>query len=142
MTLTRLKSLGQSLLISIALYPIVLVGVWGLLAAGVVAANLQVPTDSMPLIYGLVFAVLTVSLIDLLGVATVVLALISAANLIEYAQIVIPGREASPVDFIAGLGGVIFAAVLVVAARAFVQRAPKVPDSADGPTGQVQQPNQ
>ena len=71
MTLVRLKSICQSLLISIALYPIVLVGVWGLLATGIIAAHWHLPTDTMPLVYGLVFAVLTVSLIDLLGVATV-----------------------------------------------------------------------
>jgi len=93
----------KSLMIAVAIYPIVLVGVWGLVMIGVLAADAQMPTDSMPLVYGLVFATLTVSLIDILGVASVVMALISCANLIEYAQLVVPGREASVVDFIAGM---------------------------------------
>ncbi|MCG6901526.1 MAG: hypothetical protein LJE68_02490 [Rhodobacter sp.] len=117
-----LRNLAQSLLISAAIYPIVLVGVWLLVFLGVVAVDLQMPTDAMPLVYGLVFAVLTFALIDLLGVASVVMALISCANLIEYAQLVVPGRTASAVDFIAGLAGVIVAALLITAARALVQR--------------------
>lgn len=117
-----LKKLLQSLMISIAIYPIVLIGVWLLVLIGVVAADLHMPTDSMPLVYGLVFAGLTIALIDLLGVASVVMALISAANLIEYAQLLVPGRTASAVDFIAGLAGVIVAAVLVWAARSLLQR--------------------
>jgi len=116
----------QSLLISVAIYPIVLLGVWLLVLVGAVAADLHMPTDSMPLVYGLVFAGLTVALIDLLGVASVVMALISAANLIEYAQLLVPGRTASAVDFIAGLAGVIVAAVLVWAARSLIQRADPV----------------
>lgn len=112
----------KSLMIAVAIYPIVLVGVWGLVMIGVLAADAQMPTDSMPLVYGLVFATLTVSLIDILGVASVVMALISCANLIEYAQLVVPGREASVVDFIAGMSGVIVAAVLVWAARSLVER--------------------
>ena len=123
MRLDQLRKFFQSLIISVAIYPIVLVGVWLLVLIGVVAADLQMPTDSMPLVYGLVFAVLTFSLIDLLGVASVVMALISAANLIEYAQLVVPGRTASLVDFIAGLAGVLVAAVLVWAARTLLQRA-------------------
>ena len=122
MALPRLKELGRSLIISVALYPIVLVGVWALVTVGDFAANWHVPTDTKPLVYGLAFAVLTVCLIDLLGVASVVLALISVANLIEYAQIIVPGREPSPVDFVAGLAGVILAAILVVSARALVHR--------------------
>lgn len=124
MIVGRMTNLGRSILIAFALYPIVLVGVWGLFAAGLVAAHWHLPTDSMPLVYGLIFAVMTVMLIDLLGVATVVLALISIANLIEYAQFIIPGREPSAIDFVAGLAGVISAAILVVSARAFVQRLP------------------
>ncbi|MCP3969663.1 MAG: hypothetical protein GY717_04980 [Rhodobacteraceae bacterium] len=109
-------------MISIALYPIVLVGVWALVMIGAVAADLQVPTDTMPLVYGLVFAGLTVALIDLLGLGSVVLGLVSSANLIEYAQLVVPGRTASAVDFMAGLAGVLVGALLVWAARSLVQR--------------------
>ncbi len=122
MTLETLRNIVTSLMISAAIYPIVLLGVWCLVALGVVAADLQMPADYVPLVYGLVFAVLTVALIDLLGVASVVMALIASANLIEYAQLVIPGRSASPVDFVAGLAGVVIAAVLVWAARALVHR--------------------
>lgn len=123
MSLDQLRNIFQSLMISVAIYPIVLIGAWLLVWIGVVAADLEMPADSMPLVYGLVFAVLTLSLIDLLGVASVVMALISAANLIEYAQLLVPGRSASPVDFIAGLAGVLVAAVLVWAARSLVLRA-------------------
>ncbi|MDJ0826291.1 MAG: hypothetical protein QNJ16_12375 [Rhodobacter sp.] len=122
MNLDRLRSILQSLLISVAIYPVVLVGVWGLLALGTLATNMQMPTDTMPLVYGLVFAVLTVALIDILGVASVVLALVASANLIEYAQLLVPGRSASAVDFIASLAGVIIAALLVWVARTLVQR--------------------
>jgi len=113
----------QSLIISVAIYPIVLVGIWLLMMIGSVAADQHMPTDTMPLVYGLVFAGLTVALIDLLGVGVVVLGLISGANLIEYAQYLVPGRTASVVDFIAGGAGVIVATILVWAARHLVQRA-------------------
>ena len=118
----NLPKLLNSVIISVAIYPLVMVGVWGLVALGVLAVNMEMPTDSMPLIYGTAFAVLTVSLIDLLGYACVVMGLIAIANLIEYVQLVVPGRTASPVDFIAGLSGVIVAALLVWSARALVQR--------------------
>lgn len=123
MRLAWLRRLLQSLMISVAIYPIVLIGVWVLVMIGVIAADLQMPSDTMPLVYGLVFAVLTIALIDLLGVACVVMGLISSANLIEYAQLVVPGRTASAVDFIAGLAGVIVATLLVWVARSLVQRA-------------------
>jgi len=42
--------------------------------------------------------------------------------LIEYAQILIPGRSASAVDFVASLAGVICAAVLVWLAHSFAAR--------------------
>ncbi|WP_425050883.1 hypothetical protein [Psychromarinibacter sp. S121] len=119
---SRLIEILKSFLVSIAIYPVVLVGVWGLIALGSFASDMHMPTDTMPLVYGLVFAVLTVALIDILGVASVVLALVSSANLIEYAQMLVPGREPSAVDFIAGLGGVILAATLVCAARSLVER--------------------
>ena len=112
----------NSFLVSFAIYPVVLVGVWALFALGILAADLEVPTDTMPLVYGLAFAVMTIALIDLLGVASVVMGLVAIANLIEYAQMVVPGRSASPVDFAAGLAGVIFAAILVWSARSFMQR--------------------
>lgn len=118
----NLPKLLNSFLVSFAIYPVVLVGVWLLFALGVVAADLKVPTDTMPLVYGLAFAVMTVALIDLLGIASVVMGLVAVANLIEYAQMLVPGRAASPVDFAAGLAGVIFAAVLVWSARSFMQR--------------------
>ena len=89
---------------------------------GGLASDWQMPTDTMPLIYGLVYAVLTVALIDLLGVACVVLGLVSIANLIEYAQIVVPGRTASAVDSMAGLAGIVVAALLVWMARSLMQR--------------------
>lgn len=107
---------------SVAIYPLVLVGVWGLVALGVVATDLEIPMDVMPLVYGLAFAVLTVALMDLLGLASVVMGLVAVANLIEYAQILVPGRSASAVDFIAGLSGVIVAATLVWAARSILAR--------------------
>lgn len=122
MRLKRLRKVFQSLMIGVAIYPIVLVGVWVLVMIGVVATDLRIPTDTMPLVYGLVFGMLTVCLIDLLGMASVVMALVSAANLIEYAQLFVPGRTASTVDFIAGLAGVIVASVLVWVARTLVQR--------------------
>ena len=120
--LARFEDAFQGLIIAVAIYPIVLLGIYALYTIGVVAAGLQMPSDVMPLVYGLVFAVLTVALIDILGVASVVMALIASANLIEYAQLVIPGRSASAVDFIATLAGVIFAAVLVWVARTLVHR--------------------
>ncbi len=126
--LKRYEDAFQGLVIAIAIYPIVLLGIYALYTIGVVAAGLQMPTDVMPLVYGLVFAVLTVALIDILGVASVVMALIASANLIEYAQLVIPGRSASAVDFIASLAGVIFAAVLVWVARTLVHRLRGDPD--------------
>ncbi len=122
MRLERLSRVFQSLIISLAIYPIVLVGVWVLVTIGVVATDLQIPVDTMPLVYGLVFAGLTLALIDLLGVASVVLALVSGANLIEYAQLLVPGRTASVIDFIAGFAGVVVAVVLVWAARMLVKR--------------------
>ncbi|MEL7114097.1 MAG: hypothetical protein AAGP08_00665 [Pseudomonadota bacterium] len=118
----NLPKILNSFLVSVAIYPVVLVGVWLLFALGVLAADLKVPTDTMPLVYGLAFAVMTVALIDLLGIASVVMGLVAIANLIEYAQMLVPGRSASPVDFAAGLAGVIFAAILVWSARSFVQR--------------------
>lgn len=130
--MARLPKILNALLVSVAIYPVVLVGVWTLVALGVLAANLEMPTDAMPLVYGLAFAVMTVALIDLLGVASVVLGLVAVANLIEYAQILVPGRSASPVDFVAGLAGVVFAAVLVWVARSLMLRVhsedPVIPD--------------
>ena len=120
--MAKLPKILNSIIISVAIYPVVLVGVWGLVALGVFAADMEMPTDSMPLVYGLAFAVMTVSLIDLLGYASVVMGLVAIANLIEYAQIIVPGRSASAVDFIAGLAGVILAALLVWTARTLVQR--------------------
>ncbi|MDF0596027.1 hypothetical protein [Psychromarinibacter halotolerans] len=122
---SRLIEILKSLLVSLAIYPVVLVGVWGLIALGSFAADMHMPADTMPLIYGLVFAGLTVALIDILGVASVVLALVSSANLIEYAQLLVPGREASTIDFVAGLAGVIVAATLVCSARALLERQSK-----------------
>lgn len=131
MRFARLRKILQSLLVSVAIYPVVLVGVWVLVALGVVAANQEMPTDVMPLIYGLAFAVLTVALIDILGIASVVLGLVSCANLIEYAQLMVPGRSASAVDFVAGLAGVVFAAVLVWAARSLMARLEDIQDDED-----------
>ena len=122
MSRETLRNFGTSLIISIAIYPIVFAVVWGLVFLGSLAADLNMPSDIMPLTYGLVFAVLTVALMDILGVATVVMALIACANLIEYAQLVIPGRSASLVDFIASLAGILVAAVLIWMARTLVQR--------------------
>ncbi|WP_172297550.1 hypothetical protein [Pseudoruegeria sp. HB172150] len=116
------RTFGKNFLISIAIYPVVLIGVWALIALGTYAADMHMPADTKPLVYGLVFAVLTFALIDILGVATVVLALVSSANLIEYAQLLIPGRSASPVDFLAGLSGILLAATLVWTARSLVNR--------------------
>ena len=118
----KLPKILNSFLISVAIYPLVLVGVWGLFALGVLAANLEMPTDSMPLVYGLAFGVMTISLIDLLGFASVVMGLVAVANLIEYAQLIVPGRTASAVDFVAGLGGIVVAALLVWTARSLVGR--------------------
>ena len=120
--LEGLRDIFQALLIAAAIYPIILLGAWALIALGVLAADLQMPADTMPLVYGLVFAVLTVALVDILGVASVVMALIASANLIEYAQLLVPGRTASPIDFIASLAGVLVAALLVWMARSLVNR--------------------
>lgn len=117
-----LRNVAISFLISAAIYPVVLLGVWGLIALGTLATDRHMPADTMPLVYGLVFAVLTVALIDILGVATVVLALVSCANLIEYAQLLVPGRSPSAVDFVASLAGIVVAATLVWMARVLVQR--------------------
>ena len=122
MRLATLRHFIQAALISIAIYPIVLIAVWIFVVLGAFATEQQIPTDTMPLIYGLIFAALTLALVDLLGIASVVMALIAGANLIEYAQLVVPGRTASSVDFIAGMVGVVLAAVLVWMARALVQR--------------------
>lgn len=122
MSKETIQNIMTSLVISAAIYPIVFLGVWGLFALGTLASDLHLPSDIMPLTYGLVFAVLTIALIDILGLASVVMALIASANLIEYAQMVIPGRTASLVDFVASLAGVIFAAVLVWMARSLVAR--------------------
>lgn len=119
----RLPKFLSLLLVSVAIYPVVLVGVWGLVALGTIAANLEMPRDTMPLVYGLTFAVLTVTLFDLLGPASVVMGLVAVANLIEYAQLFVPGRQASTVDFLASLAGIVFAATLVWAARSLLQRA-------------------
>ena len=54
----------QAALISIAIYPIVMIGVWLFVALGVVATDQHLPTDTMPLIYGLIFAALTLALIE------------------------------------------------------------------------------
>ncbi len=121
--LKRYEDLAHGLMIAIAIYPIVLIGAFVLIALGIISAGLRVPTDTIPLIYGLVFSVLTIALIDILGIGSVVMALIAGANLIEYAQLVIPGRAASPIDFMASLAGVVIAATLVWMARALVQRA-------------------
>lgn len=129
----KLPKFFSSLLVSVAIYPVVLVGVWGLVALGVVATNLEMPSDTMPLVYGLTFAVLTIALFDLLGPACVVMGLVSVANLIEYAQLMVPGREASAVDFIASLSGVVLAALLVWTARSLLQRAETEETEADVP---------
>ena len=105
-----------------AIYPIVLLGFFGLIALGTFAADMHMPADNMPLVYGLAFAVLTVALVEILGVASVVMALIASANLVEYAQLLVPGRSASAIDFIASLVGVLVAATLVWMARSFVER--------------------
>ena len=118
MTKDTLRTILTSLVISAAIYPVV----WGLFALGTLATDMHLPSDIMPLAYGLVFAVLTVALIDILGLASVVMALVASANLIEYAQLVIPGRSASLVDFVASLAGVFLAALLVWVARALVGR--------------------
>ncbi len=122
MTKDQLRPIFRNLLIGIAIYPVVLLGVWGLIALGTFASVWHIPADSMPLVYGLVFAVLTIALIDILGIATVVLALVSIANLIEYAQMFVPGRTPSAVDFAASLAGVVLAATLVWSARVLVGR--------------------
>mgnify|MGYP006906424067 CR=1 FL=1 len=122
MTKDTLRTILTSLVISAAIYPVVFLGVWGLFALGTLATDMHLPSDIMPLAYGLVFAVLTVALIDILGLASVVMALVASANLIEYAQLVIPGRSASLVDFVASLAGVFLAALLVWVARALVGR--------------------
>lgn len=135
--MSNVPKIFNSLLVSVAIYPVVLVGVWGLVALGVVAADLEMPTDVMPLVYGLAFAVMTVALLDLLGVASVVLGLVAIANLIEYAQLLVPGRSASAVDFVAGFAGIVFAATLVWAARTFLTRInvedPEDPDITTSP---------
>lgn len=118
----RLRDLGRLLMISAAVYPIVFVGAWGLLLIGSFATGWNLPADATPLLYGLAFAVLTVALYDILGLASVVLALIASANLIEYSQLIIPGRSASMVDYAASLFGVVFAAALVAAAKALAKR--------------------
>lgn len=120
--MTRLSRILNAMLVSVAIYPVVLVGVWGLFALGVFAADMEMPTDVFPLVYGLAFAVLTFALIDLLGIASVVMGLVAIANLIEYAQLMVPGRTASTIDFIAGLAGIVLAATLVWAARTLLQR--------------------
>jgi len=112
----------KNFIIAIAIYPVVLLGFWGLNALGALAVDWHIPADSMPLIYGLTFAALTVTLLSILGVATVVLALVSIANLIEYAQLFVPGRSPSAVDFVAGFAGIIVAATLVSMARSLVRR--------------------
>lgn len=125
----KLPKFLSSILVSVAIYPVVLVGIWGLVALGAIASNLEMPRDTMPLVYGLTFAVLTVTLFDLLGPASVVMGLVAVANLIEYAQLIVPGREASAVDFVASLGGIVFAATLVWAARSLLQRSEIIEDS-------------
>lgn len=116
------RKIGLSVMIAVAIYPLVFAVVLGLVYLGALAADLQMPSDMMPLIYGLVFAVLTVALVDIIGVATVALALISCANLIEYAQLLIPGRSASLIDFLASLSGIFVALVLIWMARKLVER--------------------
>jgi hypothetical protein len=122
MLASRIRTLFVGISISVAIYPIVLLGVWGLLWLGTTASDLHLPSDTQPLLYGLVFAALTLALIDILGIASVVLALVSCANLIEYAQLLVPGRSASTVDFLASLAGIVVAATLVWMARSLVQR--------------------
>lgn len=122
MSKDSVHTIAWHLLISTALYPIVLLSAWALLALGSVAATWHLSADTPPLVYGLVFALLTVSLLGLLGMATVVLVLVASASLIEYAQILVPGRAPSAIDFAAGIGGILGAALIVWAARALVQR--------------------
>jgi len=119
---SKMSDILKNFTIAVAIYPVVLIGFWALNALGTLSMNLHIPADSMPLLYGLVFAVLTVTLLGILGVATVVLALVSTANLIEYAQILVPGRSPSAVDFAAGLAGILVAATLVTFARSLVAR--------------------
>ena len=121
-TMNKSRDVLRSLVISFAVYPIVLLGVLGLIALGIFADKSQLPVDTMPLVYGLVFAALTFFLIDLLGIASVVPALLSGVNLIEYAQLIIPGRSASLIDLIAGLSGVVVTAVLIWVAHSLVRR--------------------
>ncbi len=118
----KFRSLGHSLVIGFAVYPVIFLGVIALVALQVFADHLHLNSDTVPLLYGLVFAALTIVLIDLAGIASVVMALIASANLIEYAQIMIPGRTASAVDFIASLAGVICAAVLIWLAHSLAAR--------------------
>ncbi len=126
----NIKTFGRSLVIGFALYPVIFLGIIALVALQVFAEQLHYSADTVPLLYGLVFAALTIVLIDLMELASVVMALIASANLIEYAQMVIPGRNASAVDFIAGLSGVIVAALLVWIAHSVSNRsrATRLPD--------------
>ena len=117
-----LKTLGQSLIIGFAVYPIIFLGAVALIALQVFAEQMHISSDTIPLLYALVFAVLTIALVELLNIASVVLVLTASATLIEYAQILIPGRSASAVDFVASLAGVICAAVLVWLAHSFAAR--------------------
>ncbi len=120
--MTYLKAAWKTLMIGFAIYPIIFLGVFALVTLQVFAERLHLTADTIPLLYGLVFAALTFALVDLLGLASVVLALVSGANLIEYAQIIIPGRSASAVDFMASLAGIIGAALLIWLAHSFAHR--------------------
>ncbi len=122
MIASRIRTVFVGVSISVAIYPIVLLGVWALLWLGTTASAMHLPADTQPLLYGMVFAALTLALIDIIGIASVVLALVSCAILIEYAQLLVPGRSASTVDFLASLAGIFVAATLHWTARTLVER--------------------
>ena len=46
-----LRNVAISFLISAAIYPVVLLGVWGLIALGTLATDRHMPADTMPLVY-------------------------------------------------------------------------------------------
>lgn len=122
MRIKGLRDVAHTLILTLAVYPIVLLGLLALIYLGVFADQQHIPADTMPLVYGLVFAALTFFLVEVLGLASAVPAVISGINLIEYAQLVIPGRTASLIDCIAGLAGVFLAAVLIWVAHKLVHR--------------------
>lgn len=127
MRIKGLRDVGHTLILTLAVYPIVLLCLLALIYLGIFADQQRLPADTMPLVYGLVFAALTFFMVEVLGLASAVPAVISGINLIEYAQLVVPGRSASVIDFIAGLSGVFLAAVMIWVAHKLVHRAHAVP---------------